>query len=126
MREKYPDQRLDAACAKAIAVGDPSYRTVKGILIAGTEADPEPETGDAGAAASPPRPGQAVRLGVTEYPTAAWATQLARNFLADVAERADQFRYLIRDRDSIFTDAFDAVFNAENIEIKKRHHRPRR
>ncbi|MGW0704346.1 IS21 family transposase, partial [Streptomyces sp. NPDC002867] len=34
------------------AVGDPSYRTIKGILIAGTETDPEPETsGDAGAAA---------------------------------------------------------------------------
>jgi transposase len=51
LRKKYGDQRLEAACAKAIAVGDPSYRTIKGILIAGTETDPEPETGDAGAAA---------------------------------------------------------------------------
>ena len=51
LRKKYPDRRLEAACAKAIAVGDPSYRTVKGILIAGTETDPEPETGDAAAAA---------------------------------------------------------------------------
>jgi len=58
-------------------------------------------------------------LGVTEHPTATWATQLARNFLAEVGEQADRFRYLIRDRDSIFTDAFDAVFTAENIEIEK-------
>jgi hypothetical protein len=44
--------RLEAACTKAIAVGDPSYRTVKGILIAGAETDPPPPaTGDAGAAA---------------------------------------------------------------------------
>jgi hypothetical protein len=44
--------RLEAACAKAIAVGDPSYRTVKGILIAGAETDPPPPTaGDGGAAA---------------------------------------------------------------------------
>ncbi|MDX3233704.1 hypothetical protein PV419_50950 [Streptomyces sp. ME19-01-6] len=51
LRKKYGDARVEAACAKAIAVGDPSYRTVKGILVAGTETDPEPETGGAGAAA---------------------------------------------------------------------------
>jgi hypothetical protein len=51
LRKKYGDARLEAACAKATAVGDPSYRTVKGVLVAGTETDPEPETGDAGAAA---------------------------------------------------------------------------
>jgi len=33
------EARLDAACARALAVGDPSYRTVKGILAAGTEHD---------------------------------------------------------------------------------------
>lgn len=37
LREKYGDSRLDAACARALTVGDPNYRTVKGILIAGTE-----------------------------------------------------------------------------------------
>ncbi|WP_329303967.1 hypothetical protein OG410_41865 [Streptomyces sp. NBC_00659] len=51
LRKKYGDTRLEAACRKAVAVGDPSYHTVKGILVAGTETDPEPETGDAGAAA---------------------------------------------------------------------------
>jgi hypothetical protein len=45
-------QRLEAACVKALQVGDPSYRTVKGILAAGTEATPaQRPTGDGGAAA---------------------------------------------------------------------------
>lgn len=52
LRKKYGETRLEVACARALAAGDPSYRTIKGILIAGTETDPEPETsGDAGAAA---------------------------------------------------------------------------
>jgi hypothetical protein len=33
------NQRLNAACARALHVGDPSYRTIKGILAAGTECD---------------------------------------------------------------------------------------
>src|SRR5882724_5464038 len=37
LRDTYGDARLDAACARALAVGDPHYRTVKGILAAGTE-----------------------------------------------------------------------------------------
>ena len=49
---KHRTGRLEAACAKAIAVGDPSYRTIKGILIAGAETDPPaPTAGDGGAAA---------------------------------------------------------------------------
>jgi hypothetical protein len=44
--------RLEAACAKALEVGDPSYRTVKGILAAHAETQPvPPATGDGGAAA---------------------------------------------------------------------------
>jgi len=46
---KHSPTRLEAACAKAIAVGDPSYRTIKGILIAGTEA-PDQAGGGAGPA----------------------------------------------------------------------------
>lgn len=39
LADKHSPARLDAACARAVAVGDPSYRTVKGILAAGTETD---------------------------------------------------------------------------------------
>jgi hypothetical protein len=37
LADKHQPGRLEAACAKATAAGDPSYRTVKGILAAGTE-----------------------------------------------------------------------------------------
>jgi hypothetical protein len=50
--DKHTPHRLEAACVKAIAVGDPSYRTIKGILVAGVETEPaRPGTGDGGAAA---------------------------------------------------------------------------
>jgi transposase len=63
--------RLEAACAKAIAVGDPSYRTVKGILAAATEAEPaRPPSGDGGAAAHLHGPTQLFR-NVIPLPTGA-------------------------------------------------------
>jgi hypothetical protein len=37
--ERHGAGRLEAACRRALEVGDPSYKTVKGILAAGTEAD---------------------------------------------------------------------------------------
>lgn len=50
--DKYGPARLEAACGMALIVGDPSYRTVKGILVAGAESDPlPPASGDGGAAA---------------------------------------------------------------------------
>ncbi|MBO0776076.1 MAG: IS21 family transposase, partial [Actinobacteria bacterium] len=52
MADRHDPSRLEAACVKAIAAGDPSYRTVKGILAAGTECDePAPSSGDGGAGA---------------------------------------------------------------------------
>ncbi len=52
LADKHQPGRLEAACAKAAAAGDPSYRTVKGILAAGTESAPvTAPAGDGGAAA---------------------------------------------------------------------------
>jgi hypothetical protein len=52
LADKHDPGRLEAACAKAVTAGDPSYRTVRGILAAGTERDQLPAAaGDGGAAA---------------------------------------------------------------------------
>ena len=52
LADRHDPARLEAACAVATSAGDPSYRTIKGVLAAGTEARPVTRpTGDGGAAA---------------------------------------------------------------------------
>ncbi|WP_438801862.1 integrase core domain-containing protein [Catenulispora pinistramenti] len=57
--------------------------------------------------------------GVTTNPTGEWTVQAARNVLMDLAERGKEFKFLIRDRDTKFTDGFDAVFTDEGFRILK-------
>jgi transposase InsO family protein len=54
-------------------------------------------------------------LGATAHPT--WVTQVARNFVMDLQDAGATVKHLIRDRDSKYTRAFDAVFEAGGIEI---------
>ena len=57
--------------------------------------------------------------GVTSNPTGAWVTQAARNLAYGLGARLEELRFLIRDRDTKFTAAFDAVFAADGVHIIK-------
>jgi putative transposase len=56
-------------------------------------------------------------LGVTLHPTGEWTTQQARNLLMDLGGQADRVKFMIRDRGSNFTAAFDAVLADAGIRI---------
>ncbi len=56
-------------------------------------------------------------LGVTASPDGPWATQVARNFVADLEDRGQRFRFLLADRDTKFTASFDAVMASAGIKV---------
>jgi putative transposase len=55
--------------------------------------------------------------GITAHPTGAWSAQAARNLMMDLGSGVTTVKFLLRDRDSRFTVAFDAVFASERIRI---------
>src|SRR5215207_5846626 len=55
--------------------------------------------------------------GVTANPTGAWVAQQARNLAVTLDEEATTVRFLIRDRDSKFTGAFDDIWPAVGAEV---------
>jgi putative transposase len=55
--------------------------------------------------------------GVTAHPTGWWVAQQARNLVAVLDDQATAFKFLIRDRDTKFSRAFDDVWRSTGVEI---------
>ena len=60
-------------------------------------------------------------LGVTDHPTGAFVTQVARNLVSDLVDSGRSIKFLIRDRDrdTKCTTSFDEVFRSEGIRVIK-------
>jgi transposase InsO family protein len=56
-------------------------------------------------------------LGATAHPTAAWATQAARNLVIEIEDARCRVTYLIRDRDGKYPAMFDAVLADAGITV---------
>ncbi|WP_240724235.1 integrase core domain-containing protein [Frankia sp. B2] len=56
-------------------------------------------------------------LAVTAHPTGAWISHQARQLVMNLDGRLDAFRFLIRDRDAKYPQAFDDVFAPEGVQI---------
>jgi putative transposase len=55
--------------------------------------------------------------GCTQNPSGTWTAQQARQLAWSLSERLTPLRFLIHDRDSKFSHAFDEVFRSEGVEI---------
>ncbi len=55
--------------------------------------------------------------GITANPDAGWVNQQARQVVWELAESKATNRFLVHDRDSKFTQAFDTVFKSEGMQI---------
>jgi putative transposase len=55
--------------------------------------------------------------GCTTNPNGNWVAQQARNLAIELAERPQPLRFVIRDRDSKFSAAFDEVFQTEGARV---------
>jgi transposase InsO family protein len=56
-------------------------------------------------------------LEATTHPTAAWVVQSGRNLVVDLEDAKARAKFMIRDRDSKFTAAFDPVLADAGIEV---------
>jgi transposase InsO family protein len=56
-------------------------------------------------------------LGATPHSTAQWIVQLGRNLVMDLEDASSRAGFLIRDRDSKFTDAFDALLADAGLKV---------
>ena len=56
-------------------------------------------------------------IAVTSNPNGPWVTQQARNLLMDLEDRRQPARFIIHDRDTKFSRAFDAVFEGAGMNV---------